>query len=104
MDKTLGIGLIVLALHAAMAFAEGPGSQIRSGPGVVARPTQPPPQRADPPRCEALPPADRERCFKEARDKRPSPPREGPESTGMGSGAGASGVTGHGSSGSPAPR
>ena len=104
MLKALGLGLIVSALHIVPALAEGPGSQIRSGPGVVAAPTQPQPQRADTPRCEALPGADMERCLREARDKKPSPRREGPESTGMGSGAGASSAAGHGSPGGTAPR
>jgi hypothetical protein len=64
MDKAVGIGLIVFALHA----------------------------------------ADKERCIKGARDRKPSAQREGPASTGMGSGAGASGATGHGSPGGSAPR
>lgn len=100
--------IVIAFLCASVSFAQGPGSEIRSGPGVVA--PKAPPQRADAPQpsdtlqCESLRDEAKQRCMKEARDKTASAQRSGPESTGMGSGAGASGATGHGSPGSSAPR
>lgn len=105
MRKAFGVPLILpVVLLSCAALAEGSGSQIRSGPGVVAPPTQPRPQRADMAQCDSLPAEAKERCRKEAPGKARPPQRPGAESTGMGSGAGASSATGHGSPGSSGPR
>lgn len=104
MVKALCFALIALA---PMSFAEGPGSRIRGDPGVVAPPSMLP-KRADaldderP--CAALREDEKARCIRRARERTPPVTRSGPESTGMGSGAGASSATGHGSPGSSAPR
>ena len=90
-------------LLAAVSFAQGTGSQIRTDPGIVAPKSSPPP-RAEPAQCESLRDEAKDRCIKQARDKTESAQRSGPESIGMGSGAGASSATGHGSPGSTAPR
>lgn len=102
MLKNVVLALVTWSLFANVSLAQGPGSQIRSEPAVVA-PKNPPP-RADTKQCESLRDAAKDRCIKEARDRTESTQRSGPESTGMGSGAGASSATGHGTTGSSAPR
>ena len=84
--------LVLLMGFAATSFADGPGSRIRTGP--------PPPQPAgsaaerDMQRCEAMRGDAKERCMRELRaamranDRSPPHAGPGPESTGMGSGAG----------------
>jgi hypothetical protein len=79
---------IAALLCAGVSFAQGSGSQIRGGPEVIA--PKSPPQRADTKQCESLRDEAKARCIKEAIDKTESSRRSGPESTGMGSGAGTS--------------
>jgi hypothetical protein len=91
------------------AWAEGPGSRIRTTPEV-----QPPPSASVPStpaqeelRCMRLTGQPKERCLLELRAAPPGRPPSGPESTGMGSGAGSgagSGTTGGASFGGSAPR
>lgn len=97
--RNLGI-LIAASLCAGVSLAQGPGSQIRGGQDTPKGPRP----NADAKQCEPLRDEAKARCLKEAREKADAAPRSGPESTGMGSGAGASGATGHGSPGSSAPR
>ena len=92
---------------AASAWAEGPGSRLRTTPQVPVFPQAASPTPAeDTKRCDPLPREERERCLAEARagiERRPM----GPEGVGGGSGAGSSsstGTTGGGSFGGSAPR
>lgn len=101
MIRTAVIAIAAL-LFTAVSLAQGPGSQIRGGPDVIA--PKSPPQRAEAKQCESLRDEAKQRCIKEATDKTAGAQRPGPESTGMGSGAGASTATGHGSPGGSAPR
>jgi len=89
MFKSLA-ALVFFALST-MSFADGPGTRIRTGP--------PPPQPAGPAerdmqRCDAMRGDAKERCMREVRaairadDRSPPHAGPGPESTGMGSGAG----------------
>jgi hypothetical protein len=76
---------VLVILLASVSFAQGPGSRIRTGPGVTA--PKPPPQRADARRCDSLRDKAKELCLKEVREKTESERRSGPESTGMGRGS-----------------
>jgi len=93
-----GLLVALLTVLASVSFAQGPGSEIRAGPGVPG--PKPPPQRVDARQCESLRGDAKQRCMKEVQERTESARPSGPESTGMGSGAGASSAPGHGS-GSP---
>ena len=78
--------IVIAFLCASVSFAQGPGSELRTGPGVVA--PKAPPQRADAPpptdtlQCESLRDEAKERCRKEMRKKTQSAQRSGPKRTG----------------------
>jgi hypothetical protein len=96
-----------LALAALVAsntsFAEGPGSRIRSTPEVPL-----PPLATDAPkRCDTLRGEQRDRCLRESTPPPSTSKPSGPETTGMGSGAGtspAAGTAGGATFGATAPR
>jgi hypothetical protein len=97
--------LMLACALAPAAFAEGPGSRLRTSPEIEL----PPKDAAK--RCNGLRYDLKQRCLAEARtapaERKTSGPEVGPESTGMGSGAGArstSGTTGGASFGGTAPR
>ena len=103
------IAVAATVAMATAAWAEGPGSRLRTTPDV------PPPASAATPstaaqeeaRCIHLQGQRKERCLRELRAAPPGRPPSGPESTGMGSGAGSaagSGTTGGASFGGSAPR
>jgi len=98
--------LFALAV-AGLAFAEGPGSQLRSTPEIPqATPMPTNPVLQDPKRCEALPSEQRQRCLAERRTA-PTPRPNGPDSIGGGAGAATgagSGTTGGATFGGSAPR
>src|SRR5688500_17474509 len=85
----------LLALSAA-AFADGPGSRIRATPSGPVAPTpadQTKPVERDLQRCEMLTGKEKDRCLRALhqavrQDQRAPHEGPGPESTGMGSGAG----------------
>lgn len=99
-----------LALPAA-ALADGPGSRIRTGPGIT-QPTTPPAAERDAERCYQMADKEKERCLQRLRaatsgKERPPHAGPGPESTGAGTGAGSgatSGPNGGGTLGNSAPR
>jgi len=101
------LALVLACAYASAAWAEGPGSRLRTTPQVPTLPQASSPTPAeDTKRCDPLPREQRERCLAEARatiERRPS----GPEGSGGGSGAGSSsstGTTGGGTFGGSAPR
>jgi hypothetical protein len=94
------------------ALADGPGSRIRTGPGIT-HPGTPPAAERDAERCYKMPDKEKERCLQRLRaalrgKERAPHAGPGPESTGAGSGAGsgatASGSAGPGAVGGSAPR
>jgi hypothetical protein len=87
--------ILLLALSASPAMAEGPGTRIRSGSDLPRMLESLPRDPANP--CARLQGAARQRCMDEERKPVETGRRTGPESTGMGAGAG-SGASG-GSSG-----
>jgi hypothetical protein len=96
------------ALLAAAAWAEGPGSRIRTTPEVP-QPMGlgPAPSIDEAKACERWSGERRDRCLERLRETAPDRRPSGPEATGMGSGAGAgatSGTTGGASFGGSAPR
>ena len=98
-------------LASAATLADGPGSRIRTGPGVT-HPTPPPAADRDAQRCHQMPDKEKERCLQRLRaatsgKERPPHAGPGPESTGAGTGAGSgatSGTAGGGALGNSAPR
>ena len=98
---------LVLSLSCAFAaWAEGPGSQLRTAPEIPqATPMPTNPLTRDQKRCEELTAQRRQQCLAELRS--PSLPLSGPESIGGGAGAATgtgSGTTGGGTFGGSAPR
>jgi hypothetical protein len=86
----------VLALPVA-SLADGPGSRIRTGPGIT-HPDTPPAAERDAERCYKMPDKEKERCLQRLRaalrgKERAPHSGPGPESTGAGSGAGSGGTT-----------
>ena len=103
------IAVAAMLAASALAWAEGPGSRLRTTPEVPPPPLAGPPSTAaqEEARCQRLSGARKERCLLELRAAQPGRPPSGPESTGMGSGAGSgagSGTTGGASFGGSAPR
>ena len=100
--------IAALALLAATvcAYAEGPGSRIRTTPEVPRLPDVSDQQDAT--RCERLRGDERDHCLREHDKRAPATSKpSGPETTGMGSGAGSgvtTGTSGGGSFGNAAPR
>jgi hypothetical protein len=101
------LALLLAGACASLAWADGPGSRLRTTPQVPVFPQASSPAPAeDTKRCDPLPREQRERCLADSRaaiERRPS----GPEGAGGGSGAGSSsstGTTGGGSFGGSAPR
>jgi len=100
------IAFILAIGFAATAYAEGPGSQVRTTPQVplaTPMPTDAPTQ--DQKRCDALSAERRQQCLADLRS--PTPQSTGPQSIGGGAGAAsgaASGTTGGGTFGGSAPR
>ena len=92
---------------AASAWAEGPGSQLRTTPEIPqATPMPTNPIRQDAKRCERLPAEQREKCLADVRAV-PTPRSNGPQSIGGGAGADGSvgaGTTGGATFGGSAPR
>jgi hypothetical protein len=100
--------LAIFAAFAATAFAEGPGTRLRSGSTVQLPPLAP--QVAEQ-RCERVSGAERERCLREMKLREEAADQKsktsGPETTGMSSGAASgatSGTSGGATFGSASPR
>jgi hypothetical protein len=86
----------IVALPVA-SLADGPGSRIRTGPGIT-HPDTPPAAERDAERCYKMPDKEKERCLQRLRaalrgKERAPHAGPGPESTGAGSGAGSGGTT-----------
>ena len=86
----------ILALPLA-SLADGPGTRIRTGPGIT-HPDTPPAAERDAERCYKLQEKEKERCLQRLRatlrgKERPPHAGPGPGSTGAGSGAGSGGTT-----------
>jgi len=101
--------VIGLAFVALAAWAEGPGTRIRTTPEIpqAMELSQPPVPISQAKQCDGLRAEARERCLRRARATDVERRTSGPEATGMGSGAGAgasSGTTGGASFGGTAPR
>ena len=104
-SRALALLAVVLAVP---AFAEGPGSRLRTTPEIAV------PQRdarrdamEDQTRCARLPQEARQRCLDEARQSALERKPVGPDSTGVGSGAGSTATgpaTGAGATGSGGTR
>ena len=90
--------LLALAILCAVpAWAEGPGSQLRTTPEIPqATPMPTNPVRPDRKRCESMPSEQRQKCLAELRAAA-TPGANGPES--IGGGAGSASGTGSGTSG-----
>ena len=104
--SVLALLLFAAPFASLSAFAQDAGSHLLTTPEV---PLAPQPVVTDATkRCDTLPREERERCVRNAQAREPSrTPLRGPESTGMGSGAGvpaASGSSGGASFGGSAPR
>lgn len=91
--------LLVVASFAvaSAASADGPGSRIRTGPGIT-HPNTPPAAERDAERCYKLQEKEKERCLQRLRaalrgKERAPHAGPGPGSTGAGSGAGSGGTT-----------
>jgi hypothetical protein len=94
-----------LCLVMAAAWAEGPGTRIRTTPEIPqAMELSLPPAPLNPAKpCDGLRGDARERCLRQPRETDVERRSSGPEATGMGSGAGA-GATSGTSVGGTAPR
>ena len=97
--------LIVIGatLVSCAAWAEGPGTRIRSSPEVPQALTQTPPV-AQAKACDRLRGEQRKRCLAEVREAATPRGSSGPEATGTGSGAASTGMSGGASAGSTTPR
>jgi len=84
--------ILLLALSASPAVAEGPGTRIRSGSDLPRLLESLPRDPANP--CARLQGTARQRCLDEERKPVESGRRSGPESTGMGAGAGSGASSG----------
>lgn len=108
MRRLLVVGMLVLP---AATLADGPGSRIRTGPGIT-HPTTPPAAERDAERCYQMADKEKESCLQRLRaavrgKERAPHAGPGPESTGAGTGAGSgatSGTAGGGALGNSAPR
>jgi hypothetical protein len=84
---------VALLGAAAVAIADGPGSQIRGGPSEPPRPS--PAAQRDLDRCAAMRTEDKERCLKNLRAAAAADEKQrGPGATSGGVSAGAGGTTG----------
>jgi len=91
------------ALTASIAWADGPGSRIRSSPEVPQALTQSTP--GDQAKlCERLRGERRKRCLLALRDAATPHGSNGPEATGTGSGPATTGISGGAATGTTAPR
>ena len=96
--------LTLLAMACATAaWAEGPGSRIRSSPEAPQALTQTP--ASDQAKaCERLRTEERKRCLEQVRDAPTPRGSSGPGATGTGSGAASTGMSGGASAGTTTPR
>lgn len=88
--------VIVCCAFPLVSLAQGPGSRIRTGPGVTH--PKPPAAERDAERCYKLADKEKERCLRRLRaatagTDRPPHAGPGPESTGAGAGSGATSGT-----------
>jgi hypothetical protein len=97
---------VVAMVVSSTAYAEGPGTRIRTTPEVPRAPDVS--DKQDVKRCDALRGDERDRCLRDHGARSPATEKSGgPETTGMGSGAGAganAGTSGGASFGSASPR
>jgi len=96
---------LALALITELAFAEGPGSRLRSTPEVPQPPAQTDSTASNPAKaCETVRAEERARCLAQVRNAPTPLGSNGPPATGMGTGAVSTGMAGGAASSTAAPR
>jgi len=96
---------LAFALITELAFAEGPGSRLRSTPEVPQPPAQSDSTTTNPAKaCADVRPEERARCLAQVRNAPTPLGSNGPAATGMGTGAVSTGMAGGAAASTAAPR